>query len=215
MNRGVITTLRDMTPIRPLARIEAVQIAERQATRFLELSSVIRPPVDEALISSLPRFDVKRISPFPSSGAGRWVRGQWVVVLNGSEPRQRQRFSRAHELKHILDHPFAKQLYGAIDPGERNQWVESLCDFFAGALLVPRPWLKRAFYSGDNSLASLSKEFDVSQAAIATRLNQIGLGRPALRCGTERRTGTDQLFDSYQRSPWVPLQPTGTNPREG
>ena len=97
MNPGVVASLRDLMPNRPLTRVEALSIAERQALRFLELSGVTDGPVDDRLISELPRIEVRRTSPWPSSGATQWIRGRWVIVLNASEPFVRQRFSLAHE----------------------------------------------------------------------------------------------------------------------
>lgn len=183
MNRPVITQLRDFVPIRPLTRHEALSIAEHQALRLLELAAVHEPPVPERLITELPRLDVRRLSPFPTSGATDWVHGRWVVVLNGAEPVTRQRFSLAHELKHILDHPFAGQLYGAMDPRDRQSWIEQICDYFAGCLLVPRPWLKRAWAKESQHVGTLARRFRVSPAAMTTRLSQVGLVTSAARCG--------------------------------
>src|ERR1017187_3935957 len=103
MNRGIVASLRDFVPLRPLRREEAMRIAELQAHRFLSLVSVTEAPVPERVIAELPRVQVERVSPFPVSGATHWASQRWLVVLNAAEPLVRQRFSLAHELKHILD----------------------------------------------------------------------------------------------------------------
>jgi len=171
MNRGVIAALRDFVPIRPLRRSEALRIAELQAYRFLKLTGVNEPPVPERVISELPRVQVERISPFPVSGATRWASQRWVILLNGSEPQSRQRFSLAHELKHILDHRVVEVLYRRVPEPERQQSIEHICDYFAGCLLIPRPWLKRAWGEGLQSVSALAERFGTSQAAVLVRLN--------------------------------------------
>lgn len=113
-NLGVLTELRDFVPIRPLTRTEAYRIAEMQATRFLRLVGTEAAPVREEAISELPRIQVQRFSPLPVSGATQWSHGRWMILLNGAEPLVRQRFSLAHEFKHILDHRFIDILYQRI-----------------------------------------------------------------------------------------------------
>lgn len=181
MSHGIITRLRDFVPIRLLTREEALRIAEHQALRFLELADVTFPPVPESVITELPRLRVERLSPIPVSGSTHWVWPHWVIVLNGAEPITRQRFSLAHELKHVLDDRFIHVLYNGVDERDRAAWIEQVCDYFAGCLLIPRPWLKRAYTSGVQRLPDLATRFGVSQAAMQVRLNQIGLVDPAPR----------------------------------
>ncbi len=183
MTRGVLATLRDSVPIRPLNRAEAYRIAELQASRFLRLVGTEEAPVDERTISELPKLQVQRFSPLPVSGATQWSSGRWMILLNGGESPARQRFSLAHEFKHIIDHRFVDVLYNDIPGADRHDFMESVCDYFAGCLLVPRPWLKRAWGNGIQRPADLAKRFDVSQQAIQVRLSQIGLGERPRRCG--------------------------------
>lgn len=207
MRPGVVAQLRDLVPIRPLTKNEALSIAERQSLRFLELLGLCEPPVYETVIAELPRMFVTRTSPFPVSGATHWVSGRWVIILNGGEPVVRQRFSLAHELKHIIDHPFVDVLYQGITPMDRDQWTEQVCDYFAGCLLMPRPWLKRAWTTETQHVPTLARVFNVSQAAMNTRLAQVGLSEPTKRCARPprdwavraiREAGSDVL---YQRTP--------------
>jgi Zn-dependent peptidase ImmA (M78 family) len=183
MNRGIIASLRDLVPLRPLTYGEHLRIAELQANRFLELVGVHAAPVPERVITELPRIQVEHMSPFPVSGATHWSSGRWLVVLNAAEPRVRQRFSLAHEFKHILDHRFAELIYSRFDPQDQKVLTEQLCDFFAGCLLMPRPWLKTTYAGGLQHLPSLARRFDVSQAACQVRLSQIGMTDPTPRCG--------------------------------
>lgn len=191
---GVITELRDFVPIRPLTRHEAFRIAELQAIRFLAATGINRPPVPEHVISNLPYLQVERFSPLPVSGATEWTAGRWLILLNGAEPVVRQRLSLAHELKHILDHRFIQVLYQRIPEKERDAFIEQVCDYFAGSLLVPRTWLKNAWANGVQTPTELAARFGVSQAAIRVRLAQVGLGERPARCS---RT------DSTWALPWT------------
>jgi Zn-dependent peptidase ImmA (M78 family) len=119
-----------------------------------------------------------------SSGATRWIKPHWVVLLNGLEPPTRQRFSLAHEFKHILDHKTGVGTLRPLptNPGARRR-TEQLCDYFAGCLLMPRPWVKAAYASGLQDIAELAQHFEVSQQAMQVRLLQLGLVDPYARCG--------------------------------
>lgn len=180
----IITALRDIMPIRPLTMAEALRTAELQATKLLELSGLQGPPFPEIVITELPRVQVERIIPAPASGATQWSRGRWLILLNGSEVPGRQRFSLAHEFKHVLDNPFIDMLYprtGSLSSAER---AEQVCDYFAGCLLMPRMWLKRSWTTGTQQPTALARQFDVSKQAIQVRLLQIGLAEPGARCLT-------------------------------
>jgi predicted transcriptional regulator len=210
MNRGVVAELRDLVPIRPLGYLEHLRIAELQAQRFLKLVGIEAPAVPESAISELPRVQVERMSPFPVSGATHWAAGRWLVVLNGAEPHVRQRFSLAHELKHILDHRFVDVIYQQTPGRDRQATIEQVCDYFAGALLVPRPWLKRAWGSGLQHLPDLAAHFDVSQAAMQVRLSQVGLVDPTRRCSAPDPTLTLEAIRlarsaRYERAAAVPI----------
>jgi Zn-dependent peptidase ImmA (M78 family) len=185
MKVGKIAALRDMVPIRPLDRIEAMRIAELQAKRLLELSDVTAPPVPESVIANLPFIQVERFASLPVSGAARWASQRWVILLNSSESYGRQRFSLAHELKHILDHRFAEVIYSSIPMSEQQHSIERICDYFAGCLLMPRSWLLHASMSGNRSTRDLATRFETSEVAIRVRLQQIGVDYAARdRCAS-------------------------------
>jgi Zn-dependent peptidase ImmA (M78 family) len=173
--------LRDFVPIRPLTWVESIQIAERQATRLLELAGVAVEPVAETVISRLPRIQVERIVPSPVAGASQWSRGRWLILVNGADPLGRQRFTLAHELKHVIDNPFVKILYPPAGPQSSRDRAEAVCDYFAGCLLMPRPWVKKAWREGPQDIASLALRFQVSRQAMQVRLQQIGLVEPSRR----------------------------------
>lgn len=194
MSRGVIASLRDITPLRPLTREEALSLAERQARLLLRALKVTDAPVPERALAELPRIEVDHVSPFFASGATHWVSGVWRIIINASEPVTRQRMSLAHELKHIIDHPFVTLLYAADHGRERHSWIEQVCDYFAGCLLVPRAWLKRAYEHDTTDPGQLAARFGVSRAAITTRLSQTGLIERFPRCAQPARLSRAELL---------------------
>jgi Zn-dependent peptidase ImmA (M78 family) len=177
-----IATLRDCMPIRALTFAESLRLAELQASKFLALAGITDGTVPETAITALPRVQVERMSPAPVSGATQWSHGRWLIILNGSESRGRQRFSLAHEFKHVLDNPFIDTLYPAQGDMSSGERAEQVCDYFAGCLLMPRLWVKRAWTGGQQSPRSLARQFDVSAAAMSVRLRQIGLVHNDARC---------------------------------
>ena len=156
MKRSTLTTLRDFVPIRTLTREEALRIAELQAHRLQEICDVTAAPFPSAGIADLPRVQVERMSPIPVSGSTHWASSRWLIVLNGSESATRQRFSMAHEFKHILDHRFVDVLYRGVPVPDRGRWIEQVCDYFAGCLLMPRAWVKNVYCSGIQRLDQLA-----------------------------------------------------------
>lgn len=177
---SVLAELRALTPHRPLASAEARMVAERQAAKLLRLEGIDEPPVPEQVIEWLPRVRVvyrRRGRGF--SAAVRWLDGRWVIVVNSADTWGRQRFSLAHEFKHVLDGPTEHLLY--VDRGlltARTQ-RERAADCFAAALLMPRLLLKRAFYDeGLRDEYALARQFQVSVAAMRWRLDELGLFEP-------------------------------------
>lgn len=199
MSRAAVAEVRDLVPIRPLVYGEALHIAETQAARFLATAGISSPAVPERTITELPKVQVNRMSPFPVSGATEWAHGRWHIVLNGAEPATRQKFSLAHELKHIIDHPFVDQIYSGFPEHDRERMTERICDYFAGCLLMPKPWVEKAWHEGNQHLGDLAETFGVSQSAMHVRLRQIGLGEMTPRCAVPGSAYSRQL---YRPSDW-------------
>lgn len=191
---NLLQELRQVLPARPLTATEAYVLAERQAMLLLKINTVTEAPVPSQIISELRFIKVAVRVPMGSSGATKWIKPHWVVLLNGLEPSVRQRFSLAHEFKHILDHQTAAGRPRPVltNPVARRR-VEQLCDYFAGCLLMPRPWVKTAYCSGMQDVVELAHHFDVSSQAMQVRLLQLGLIDPYARC-----SGMD---NAYLRSP--------------
>jgi Zn-dependent peptidase ImmA (M78 family) len=195
---GLLASLRDVVPIRALSVTESLELAERQADRFLELSGISAPLVPESVIADVPRVEVQRMTPSPVSGAAQWSRGRWLILLKGSEPEARQRFTLAHEFKHVLDHPFIGVLYPSVCTMTREQRAEQVCDYFAACLLMPRSWIIQACEESGVHPQRLARRFGVSHTAMSKRLAAIGFDRqgewyrPRRKEASDGRTTTER-----------------------
>ena len=184
---GLLERLRALIPMRALTPIEAKFVAERQATLLLSELGVRAPAVPHAAIDELPFLTVARRAGFPTSGMTTRTDSGWVVVLRGNEPAVRQRFSLAHELKHVFDDPFIGRLYPALGHRSASERAERVCDYFAACLLMPKRWLTGDWCSGHQNIARLAARYQVSRQAMEVRLSQLGLLAPTPRCmGAER-----------------------------
>lgn len=181
--RSLVTELRAVCPSRGLTIGEGLRVGELQANRLLAAREITEPAVPDSIVTEFPRVDLVRFSRIPVSGSVHWSRGRWVIVVNRTEPRFRQRFSAAHELKHVLDWPFGEQLYPDWRGLSAAERAEQTADHFAACLLMPKAWVKRTYYDeGVTDLRRLSARFAVSQAAMRVRLTTLGMSEPIARC---------------------------------
>ncbi|HVE45144.1 MAG TPA: ImmA/IrrE family metallo-endopeptidase [Acidimicrobiales bacterium] len=183
--------MRALVPARALSFTDAKAIGELQAHRLLKLTASTSAPVSEGIITALPRIDVQRVANLIGSGATAWSRGMWRIRLNAAEPPTRQRFTLAHELKHLLDAEAEDVIYKHLPAGAaKDRFIEAVCDHFAACLLMPKPWVKRLWGQGVQDLAGLAWRFEVSQQAMLIRLQYLGLVDPLPRCVSWQHLGT-------------------------
>lgn len=181
--QSVIAQLRGLMPRRPLGFWEARMVAELQANRLLALAGHRAGQVSDALIAELPRINIQYRHDMMGSGLTTWERGAWRIAINADEPRARQRFTLAHELKHVIDASHEDRIYRHLPIGPaRQRHIEAICDHFAACLLMPRSQVKRLWGQGIQDLGGLSCYFDVSQQAVLIRLQVLGLVEPLPRC---------------------------------
>jgi len=179
----LLARLRAATPRRALTHRESERVAERQAEllrQALDLSGTPRLPT-EALLT-LPFLTVTERTGFPTSGMATKTPHGWIIVLRSEEAKVRQRFSLAHELRHLLDDPFIDRLYPATGGYSSFERAERVCDYFAGCLLMPKRLLRADWVDGRQDIAALARRYDVSRAAMTVRLSQLGLLPNTPRC---------------------------------
>ena len=115
------------------------------------------------------------------------------VIIQASDPKNRQRFTIAHEIGHFhLDHQFPEGKHVHVDKGNfirsRNSISSTGLDpkeieanQFAASLLMPAGFLKEqvrlleARPLLDQHVAQLAKRFGVSEHAMTIRLTRLGL----------------------------------------
>lgn len=184
---NVISSLRRLLPNRAITWTEAHSIAERQATLLLQLVHVTEPPVPQFVICNLPGILVDWCEDWPTSAMAVQTGRYWRIVLRSDEPRWRQRFSLAHELKHVLDDPVIDRLSLHLPEEQRQERAERLCDYFAACVLMPRAWIKRDWCNRLQNVRELSRRYYVSEEAMSIRLSELGLTPMTL--ALERKLG--------------------------
>lgn len=168
-------------------------VARRRAEQLISEIEIKRPPVD---LERIARRLGARIAPMRLSDASGLLITQPgavpCIVVNEADPVQRQRFTIAHELGHlVLRHHFDTE-YVHVDRGHvisfRNNKSAAGTDpreieanQFAAVLLMPRAMLKReatkisAGPLREDEVEKLAKRFEVSVQAMTIRLNALWL----------------------------------------
>jgi Zn-dependent peptidase ImmA (M78 family) len=106
--------------------------------------------------------------------------GRWVIVLNADDVYVRQRFTMAHEFKHVLDSEAQAIMFARVREPELVR--ERVADHFAACLLMPKVWVVRAWAGGIQGIVPLARMFEVSRVAMNWRLQELGLIGPIARC---------------------------------
>ncbi|MCU1392036.1 MAG: ImmA/IrrE family metallo-endopeptidase [Ilumatobacteraceae bacterium] len=177
---SVLRSLRSLLPHRALSYSESLQRAEAQATRLLDLHQITEGPVPIDIVTEQPRIRLERAYDLPVSGSAVWDGTSWLITLNAGEFDLRQRFSLLHEYKHILDHP-TRHLIQGDGPLSADDMAEKVADYFAACVLMPKAWIKSAYFGGTQSVPALARQFGVSARAMSVRLQQLGLAEPVGR----------------------------------
>lgn len=165
---STLARLRALAPKRGLDRLAALGIAERQATLLLRLTGTTDAPVSLRVIGDLPSVALG-LADLPTSGISYWTGTHWQLNANRSEPEVRQRFTLAHEFKHVIDHPGRDLFYASHAERERA------ADHFAACLLMPKLLVTRAWCGGEQDIERLADHFVVSAEAMTRRLLTLGL----------------------------------------
>ncbi len=187
----IIDPLRQLMPIRTLDKLarsltwaEAKIVAQRQANPLVKLLGFTRPSVEIELVLERTTIELTTTTDLDASARTTWEHDHWHILMNANDSLWRCRSTLAHELKHILDDPYREVLYPnwpRRDTDASPVEAELICDYFAGCVLVPTTWLRKAWDDGVHDQAELASMFDVSEALLAVRLRQVGLTQPRRR----------------------------------
>ncbi len=149
----------------------------RQAERLLQAAGVSREPVDlRAVVSALNLDLVRRThAPFSSEAALEPLGDSYAIVLEGSGGERRRRFTIAHEIGHFVLHPGLRRPERGGLVTEAGRVQEREADAFAAELLMPEERVREAVLANGPDAERLADRFDVSRAAMRTRLRHLGL----------------------------------------
>ncbi len=123
-----------------------------------------------------------------------------VIVVDTAWPGDRQRFTLAHELGHLV---LADRLSPELE-------IEKACHCFAGAFLLPATALRRALGERRHTLEPqelllLKNEFGLSMQGCLMRARQAGIISESVR---------QKLFRSFSARGWRKREPGPEYPRE-
>lgn len=98
----------------------------------------------------------------------------WIVVVNGQECTERQRFSAAHELAHIV--LFPNQPKTVFCSKNVRGWDEDLCDEFAGDILMPEMMVRELYKATPSPyIEDVARIFKVSKPVAEIQLKRLNL----------------------------------------
>lgn len=165
------------------SKAEAHALGERIANKY---SSTI--PVDPMRVARALGVAVIQAPEQPSDLAGALVvHGDNAMVLyNRGHPENRQRFTVAHELGHLLMHTKAGQdnILFRDDRSSKGTIIKEIqANAFAAALLIPENEIRRRVKDPitslhDDKVEDLAREFAVSALTMSYRLQDLNLYYP-------------------------------------
>jgi Zn-dependent peptidase ImmA (M78 family)/transcriptional regulator with XRE-family HTH domain/predicted HTH domain antitoxin len=181
---AVVPPLRQEPNVRPPEFPVGGSIQERgriAAERVREMLGIGSGPMADLIEAAeyLTGADVGTV-PLPPKVPGVCVtdpeRSTSIVLVSSTDVAERQRFTLAHELAHLLSGD--RTHVDAVD-GDRSS-LEMLCDEFARHLLIPeegvRAWLSRVGHGVDDRvMALLARYFGVSPEVTRIQLDRMGL----------------------------------------
>lgn len=124
-----------------------------------------------------------------------------MIVISNNWPGDRQRFTLAHELGHLL-------LSEKIDPSFNNE--EKVCDHFAGAFLFPKESVLNKVGKNRTSieikeLSLIKEEFGISMRGILFRAYQSNI---------ITHNYLLQMFKLFSKNGWHKTEPGEVYPSE-
>jgi Zn-dependent peptidase ImmA (M78 family)/transcriptional regulator with XRE-family HTH domain len=149
------------------------------ATKAIAAAGIETPPVDVAGVARRCGCVVASSEGMDEAISGLLVGlpDGHLIATNGRHPVERQRFSMAHELGHLLlGHlqQFHVDLSGREEGPGYDRLQERAANSFAANLLMPEPWV-RAAAEGADVIEDLAARFHVSELAMGYRLMALGL----------------------------------------
>ncbi|TAM95190.1 MAG: ImmA/IrrE family metallo-endopeptidase [Rhizobiaceae bacterium] len=127
------------------------------------------------VLSLIPHMKVVYLDDSPIAASAHWDGRDWIIVVNARQREPRRRHSLAHELKHVVDHTTRSFLYAGTPRMAPLEQAERAADYFAGCLLMPFGWLRKASADDCRTANEYAIRFAVPVGAAKKRLTQVGL----------------------------------------
>lgn len=194
----LLSHVRQLAPKRALTFSESLTVAQYQAGRLRELLDIPTAAIPLDWVPELPKLTVQVVPAYKlgegTSGLTTRQDGRYFIAVNKNKSRTHRRFTLCHELKHLIDYPYARILHAGLGHGDQEAQeyrIERIADHFAAHLLMPTNLVKRAWGRGLQDPRTLCQVFEVSDEAMRIRLDNLGL------------TGDDELPAAtyFRRSP--------------
>jgi hypothetical protein len=151
----------------------------RQAARLLSMAGITREPVSLRDVISALNLELvySTREPFCPEAALEPLGDRYAIVLHGDGGERRRRFTIAHEIGHFMLHPprACRERGGLV--GEAGRGEEREADAFAAELLMPEQLVRQAVAEQGADVSRLADRFQVSRAAMHTRLRRLELVR--------------------------------------
>lgn len=156
--------------------VQVEDVAENVRNAWALGYAPIRELIDVLETHGIRVFMIETNADFQFDGLAASVNGLPVIVVGSNWPGDRQRFTMAHELGHLM---LAGRLADDIDE-------ELACNRFAGAFLLPRQSALQKLGQRRNfielkELSLLKEEFGLSMGGVLYRARDLGIVTPAWR----------------------------------
>jgi Zn-dependent peptidase ImmA (M78 family) len=162
------------------------QEAEKAALAIIKVIGKAEPTLAEILEWFKYNFDFKfeiKIANLSRQSISGMIhasgpKGNYKILIDGSEPKERQLFTLYHELAHLLQE--TGLLFGCFDGDITNSKEEErFCNRFAAAMLMPAPSFSSAWNSGhENEYIKryvIAERYGVSKEAVINRARDLNL----------------------------------------
>ena len=131
----------------------------------------------DKLIKLIPGVKLEYVPMDPSLSGSLSKRGnEWLIQINNTHSKTRQRFSIAHELGHYVYHKDDEKEFvdTAFFRGMTSDNLEYTSNKFASDLLMPEDVVRRLIDKENvRSVAELASIFGVSSAAMLYRVKEL------------------------------------------
>jgi hypothetical protein len=162
----LLVQVRKLIPKRALTYGESLNVARVQAAKLRKVLGVKTTAMPLKWITRLPnlRCELVPAHQLGESISGLTTRvkdGDYLIAVNRNNSLTHQRFSLAHEVKHLLDYPYADTLHARLGYGNESlheRHIERICDYFAAHLLMPSTLVKRVWGHGFQDIEAPSRD---------------------------------------------------------